>query len=63
MANIALQPKTMKVIRDIQENLLCVGRRKELITKKESRDDVLVQQNRGTADRKAHRELLQKGKQ
>ena len=27
-------PKTMKVIREIQENLLCVGKRKELITKK-----------------------------
>ena len=27
-------PKTMKIIREIQENLLCVGRRKELITKK-----------------------------
>ena len=27
-------PKTMKVIREIQENLLCVGRRRELVTKK-----------------------------
>ena len=27
-------PKTMKVIREIQENLLCVGKRKKLITKK-----------------------------
>ena len=27
-------PKTLKVIREIQENLLCVGRRKELITKR-----------------------------
>ena len=27
-------PKTMNVIREIQENLLCIGRRKELITKK-----------------------------
>ena len=27
-------PKTLKVIREIQENLLCVGKRKELITKK-----------------------------
>ena len=26
-------PKTMKVIREVQENLLCVGKRKELITK------------------------------
>ena len=26
-------PKTMKMIREIQENLLCVGKRKELITK------------------------------
>ena len=26
-------PKTMKVIREIQENLLCVGKRKALITK------------------------------
>ena len=26
-------PKTLKVIREIQENLLCVGRRKEMITK------------------------------
>ena len=29
-------PKTMKVIREIQENLLCVGKRKELITKKKT---------------------------
>ena len=29
-------PKTMKVIREIQENLLCVGKRKTLITKKRS---------------------------
>ena len=27
-------PKTLKVIREIQENLLCVGKRRELITKK-----------------------------
>ena len=27
-------PKTMKIIREIQENLLCVGRRKEMIAKK-----------------------------
>ena len=27
-------PKTMKVIRETQENLLCVGKRKEFITKK-----------------------------
>ena len=27
-------PKTIKVMREIQENLLCVGKRKELITKK-----------------------------
>ena len=27
-------PKTIKVIREIQENLLCVGKRKELITNK-----------------------------
>ena len=27
-------PKAMKVIREIQENLLCIGKRKELITKK-----------------------------
>ena len=29
-------PKTMKVIREIQENLLCVGKRRELITKKKA---------------------------
>ena len=29
-------PKTMKIIREIQENLLCVGRRRELITKKKT---------------------------
>ena len=29
-------PKTLKVIREPQENLLCVGRRKELTTKKKS---------------------------
>ena len=27
-------PKTMKIIREVQENLLCVGKRKELFTKK-----------------------------
>ena len=27
-------PKTMKVIRELQENLLCVGKRRELIAKK-----------------------------
>ena len=27
-------PKTLKVIREIQENLLCVGKSRELITKK-----------------------------
>ena len=31
-------PKTMKVIREIQENLLCVGKRKDLITKKKKTD-------------------------
>ena len=29
-------PKTMKVIREIQENLLCVGKRRELMTKKKT---------------------------
>ena len=29
-------PKTMKVIREIQENLLWVGKRKEMITKKKA---------------------------
>ena len=29
-------PKTLKVIREIQENLLCVGKRKEMITKKKA---------------------------
>ena len=29
-------PKTMKIIREIQENLLCVGKRKEMITKKKT---------------------------
>ena len=29
-------PKTLKIIREIQENLLCVGKRKELITKKKA---------------------------
>ena len=29
-------PKTMKIIREIQENLLCVGKRKEMITKKKA---------------------------
>ena len=36
-------PKTMRVIREIQENLLCVGRRKDLLTKKKG-VDVLAQQ-------------------
>ena len=26
-------PKTLKVIREIQENILCIGKRKELVTK------------------------------
>ena len=26
-------PKTLKVIREVQENLLCVGKRRELVTK------------------------------
>ena len=29
-------PKTMKIIREIQESLLCVGKRKEMITKKKA---------------------------
>ena len=29
-------PKTLKVIREIQENLLCVGKRREMITKKKT---------------------------
>ena len=29
-------PKTLKIIREIQENLLCVGKRKELITKEKT---------------------------
>ena len=33
---LSCSPKTMKVIREIQENLLCVGKRKELITKKKA---------------------------
>ena len=33
---INCSPKTMKVIREIQENLLCVGKRKEMITKKKT---------------------------
>ena len=32
--NLNSTPKTLKVIMEIQENLLCVGKRKELITKK-----------------------------
>ena len=33
-------PKTMKVIREIQENLLYVGRKKEMITKKKTDKNV-----------------------
>ena len=51
-------PKTMKVIREIQENLLCMGKRKELNTKKRV-DEVLVQQGWVAPERKAHRQLLQ----
>ena len=29
-------PKTMKIIREVQENLLCVGKRKELVTKQKT---------------------------
>ena len=51
-------PKTMKIIREIQENLLCVGRRKELMTKKGG-NTVLVQQVGDDSEREAHCELLQ----
>ena len=33
-SSLNCSPKTMKVVREIQENLLCVGKRKTLITKK-----------------------------
>ena len=36
MKTLNCRPKTMKVIREIQENLLCVGKRRELITKKKA---------------------------
>ena len=36
--NCAPPPKTMKIIREIQDNLLCVGKRKELITKKRAEE-------------------------
>ena len=45
-------PKTMKLIRETQENLLCVGKRKELITKKG--DKVLVQQDGAGIECQAH---------
>ena len=35
-------PKTMKIDREIQENRLCVGKRKEMITKEKDRDQVIV---------------------
>ena len=52
-------PEMMKVIREIQENLLCVGKMRELITKKKSGLEVLVQQDWACAEREAHRKLLQ----
>ena len=38
-------PKTMKVIREFQENLLCVGKWKELITKKRTETNCFCRQN------------------
>ena len=53
-------PKTMKVIREIQENLLC-RKEKGADHQAKNRDEVLVQQVRACAEREAHRELLQEG--
>ena len=39
-------PKTLKVIREIQENLLCVGKRKELVTKQRTESNCLCSKSR-----------------
>ena len=39
--SLSCYPKTMKIIREIQENLLCVGKRRELITKKRTESKCL----------------------
>ena len=51
--------KTMKVIREIQENLLCVGKRKEAHRSEKGGDEELVQQDWTCAERKAHNQQLQ----
>ena len=45
MKSLNCSPKTMKIIREIQENILCVGKRKELITKKRTETNCFCSQN------------------
>ena len=54
-------PKTLKEIREIPENLLCVGLRKELYHKAEDRIEVLLQPDRAATPCEAHHQLLQEG--
>ena len=51
-------PKTMKVIREIQESFLCVGKRRELVTKKMVETQCWCIKT-GCPKCQAHRELLQ----
>lgn len=49
-------PKTMKIIREIQENLLCVGKRTD--NEEEDRVEMLVQQIGAAAQRQSYHKLL-----
>ena len=46
-------PKTMKVVREIQENLICIGKSRD--DHKEDGDQVLVQQGWASSQREARR--------
>ena len=52
--------KTMKAIWEIEENLLCVGKRREIIPKKQT-DDGLLHQDRTGSEWEARHQLLQEG--
>ena len=59
-STLKCSPKTLKVIQEIQENLLCVGKRRNG-HQKEVRDKMLVQQCWASSQREVHRQLLQEG--
>ena len=51
--------KTMEMIREVQENIICVWKEEGDDHKEECELEMLVQQVRTCAEREAHRELLQ----